>query len=444
MKAAIQKAVAGIWSGDMELMVSLNGIRVGTLSKDKNGGLHFSYTEQWMERLGARPISLSLPITKQKYSGDVVYNFFDNLLPDNPNIRNKIQARFNVGSGHAFDLLAEIGNDCVGAIQLSSKQPESINQLNYKVLSAQDIQKLLQGYKHTPLGMEIDDDDFRISIAGAQEKTALLKIGQHWTKPIGSTPTSHIMKLPMGELTQVGIDLTDSCENEFICLELAKAFGFNVANSEVLYFGDQKVLSVERFDRRYASDGSWLMRLPQEDFCQALGISSAQKYQSDGGPSITDCLNLLTASSNGKDRATFFKTQIFFWLIAAIDGHGKNFSVFLETENRYRMTPMYDVLSAFPVMSKKALQPQKIKMAMSLKGRNTQWKWSNIQPRHFVSTAEQVKYPVDKAISHYEYFIDNVESAIAKAEDKIPNNFPAYVAEAIFFGLRKQAAKKLL
>jgi serine/threonine-protein kinase HipA len=428
----------------MELLVSLNGVQVGTLAKDKNGGLHFSYTQQWMKRLGARPISLSLPITKQKYSGDVVYNFFDNLLPDNPNIRNKIQARFNVGSGHSFDLLAAIGKDCVGAIQLSSQQPESVNQLRYKVLSDQDVEKLLQGYKHTALGMESDDDDFRISIAGAQEKTALLKIGQQWTKPTGSTPTSHIMKLPMGELPQVGIDLTDSCENEFICLELARAFGFNVANSEVLYFGDQKVLSVERFDRKYASDGSWLMRLPQEDFCQAMGISSAQKYQSDGGPGITDCLNLLTASSNREDRSAFFKTQIFFWLIAAIDGHGKNFSVFLEPENTYRMTPLYDVLSAFPVMTKKALQPQKIKMAMSLKGKNTHWKWNDIQPRHFVSTAEYVKYPSVKAASHYEYFVDNVENAIAQVEGKIPNNFPAYVAEAIFSGLRKQAAKKLL
>ncbi|MDO6840779.1 type II toxin-antitoxin system HipA family toxin [Paraglaciecola chathamensis] len=432
----------------MELLVSLNGVKVGILVKDKSGGLHFSYTEQWMKRTGARPISLSLPITKQKYAGDLVYNFFDNLLPDNPNIRNKIQARFNVGSGHAFDLLAAIGKDCVGAIQLSSEQPESVNKLNYKMLSAQDVEKLLQGYKHTALGMEGDDDDFRISIAGAQEKTALLKIGQQWAKPIGATPTSHIMKLPMGELPQVGIDLTDSCENEFICLELARAFGFNVANSEVLYFGDQKVLGVERFDRKYASDGSWLMRLPQEDFCQAMGISSAQKYQSDGGPGITNCLNLLTASSNQKDRATFFKTQIFFWLIAAIDGHGKNFSVFLEPENTYRMTPLYDVLSAFPVMlksaSKKALQPQKIKMAMSLKGKNTHWKWSDIQPRHFVSTAEYVKYPVDNAKSHYEYFVDNVENAIAQVEGKIPNNFPLYVPEAIFSGLRKQAAKKLL
>lgn len=432
----------------MELNVSLNGIKVGVLSKDKNGGLHFSYNNDWMERGGARPISLSLPITKQHYSGDVVYNFFDNLLPDNPDIRNKIQTRFDVETGHSFDLLAAIGNDCVGAIQLSTDEPESVNQIKYTKLSEQEIEKLLQGYKHTPLGMDVNDEDFRISIAGAQEKTALLNIDGQWTKPIGTTPTSHILKLPMGVLPHVGIDLTDSCENEFICLELARAFGFDVANSQVLHFGVQKVLSVERFDRKYAADKSWLMRLPQEDFCQAMGVSSAKKYQADGGPSIADCLRLLGASSNTQDRESFFKTQILFWLLAAIDGHGKNFSVFLERDNKYKMTPLYDILSAYPPMSGKSgaknlLQPQKIKMAMSVKGQNTHYKWSRIQPRHFVSTAEQCKYPVEKAAQHYEYFADNVNNAIAVVEAKIPADFPEYVAEAIFAGLRKQSAKTL-
>jgi serine/threonine-protein kinase HipA len=251
------------------------------------------------------------------------------------------------------------------------------------------------------------------------------------------------MKLPIGELPKVGIDLSDSCENEFICLELARAFEFNVANSEVLHFGQQKVLSVERFDRRYSSDNTWIMRLPQEDFCQAMGISSAQKYQSDGGPSIKDCLTLLASSTNQHDRDTFFKTQIFFWLIAAIDGHGKNFSVFLEPNNHYRMTPLYDIISAFPLISKKGLQKQKIKMAMSLKGKNTHWKFDHMLPRHFLSTAEHVKYPVNKVKNHYEYFIDNVEPAIALVESKLPVSFPSYVAETIFSWLRNQAKKRM-
>lgn len=427
----------------MELIVSLNSFSVGRLIKDTNGGLYFSYAKEWMERPGARPISMSMPLTRQHYAGNVVYNFFDNLLPDNLEIRHKIQARFNVGTGHSFDLLAAIGNDCVGAIQLSSNAPAPVTELNYTLLNEQQIEQLLQGYKNTPLGMEVEDEDFRISIAGAQEKTAFLKIENDWAKPIGATPTSHIMKLPMGSLPHVGIDLTDSCENEFICLELARAFGLSVANTEVMYFGEQKVLSVERFDRKYSSDGSWLMRLPQEDFCQALGISSAQKYQADGGPDISDCLQLLTASSNNADRETFLKAQVFFWLIAAIDGHGKNFSLFLEADNNYRMTPLYDILSAYPVMSKKGLHPKKIKMAMSLKGKNIHWKWSGIQPRHFISTAEYLKYPSDKITQYYEYCIDNVENAIAQVEMKINKKFPGYVAESIFTGLRKQAKKTI-
>jgi len=117
--------------------------------------------------------------------------------------------------------------------------------------------------------------------------------------------------------------------------------------------------------------------------------------------------------------------------------------VFLEADNKYRMTPLYDILSAYPVMSKKALQPQKIKMAMSLKGKNTQYKWSRIQPRHFLSTAQHFKYPIEKAAQHYEYFMDNTENAIAQVEAKIPAGFPEYVVETIFAGIRKQATKTL-
>lgn len=427
----------------MELSVSLNGLLVGSLKKDKNGGLHFNYDTSWLTTSGARPISLSLPLSNKRYSGDLVYNFFDNLLPDNPVIRNKVQARFKVNSNSAFDLLAAIGNDCVGAIQLTSEVPCDVKKLTYEVIGESQIEKMLQGYKDAPLGMAPDSEDFRISIAGAQEKTALLNIDGQWCKPKGPTPTSHIIKLPIGELPYVGIDLTDSCENEFICMALAKAFGFEAANTEVVHFGEQKTLVVERFDRRYSADGSWLMRLPQEDFCQAMGLSSAQKYQADGGPGIEQCMALLQASSNEKDRDVFFKSQILFWLLAAIDGHGKNFSLFLKPGNNYQMTPLYDIMSAYPVMSKKGLQRQKIKMAMCLKGKNTQWKWERIQPRHFISTAQHIKYSPQVAKDSYESLIDNLESAIAQVELQVPAEFPLFIADSIFKGMRERAKKPL-
>ncbi|MCL1077055.1 type II toxin-antitoxin system HipA family toxin [Parashewanella spongiae] len=426
----------------MKLHVSLNDFVVGYLSKDKHGGLYFEYTSEWLSTAGARPISLSLPLTAQKYSGEIVYNFFDNLLPDNPAIRNKIQSRFQLSTNHAFDLLAAIGHDCVGAIQLSQHAPVSVKTMQYESLTETDIEQLLAGYREAPLGMLAEDTDFRISIAGAQEKTALLKIGDTWNKPIGSTPTSHILKLPMGELPHVNIDLSESCENEFVCLELARALGFEAARSEVVQFGSQRVLSVERFDRKYARDGSWLMRLPQEDFCQAMGMSSALKYQADGGPDIQACMKLLSASSCKEDRDTFFSSQILFWLLAGIDGHAKNFSVYLMPDNRYRMTPLYDILSAHPLMQKPGgLAKQKIKMAMSLKGKNTQWKWDKILPRHFLSTARQVGYSELAAKQTLERIADELETAIELVESKIPTQFPEHIAAAIFAGVRGRAKR---
>lgn len=430
-------------SGNVELITSFNGIEIGTLIKDKKGGLEFRYDEDWRNRNGSRPISLSMPLSSQVYFGDIVYNFFDNLLPDNIGIRNKIQSKFKVKSNHPFDLLAAIGKDCVGAIQLSHEKPTDVKALEYKKINSIEIESLLKNYQESPLGVSPELDDFRISLAGAQEKTALLKIGSGWAKPIGVTPTSHIIKMPIGILKHTGADLSESCENEYICLELAKAFGLKAANTEVKFFRSEKVLVVERFDRKYSSDNSWLMRLPQEDFCQAMGYSSAQKYESDGGPGIKNCIDLLSSSIEEKDQDDFFQAQIFFWLIAAIDGHAKNFSLFLEAGNRFRMTPLYDIISAYPLFEGKKLQKQKVKMAMSLKGKNTHWKWNQIQPRHFLSTAKQVKFSVKKSKVLYEELIDIHKKAIEIVENKVTTIIPEQVADAIFKGLKHQAKKRL-
>jgi len=132
-------------------------------------------------------------------------------------------------------------------------------------------------------------------------------------------------------VAQGQLDLSGSCENEWLCLNIMKAFGLPVPRSQIQYFGEIKVLIVERFDRRWSANRSWLIRLPQEDMCQALNIAPARKYENDGGPSILQIMSLLNGSSNAQaDRKQFFKAQVIFWLLCAIDGHGKNFSLFLE------------------------------------------------------------------------------------------------------------------
>jgi len=384
----------------------LNGIRVGALTRFPGGGMGFAYAQNWLESEGGRPISMSLPLRKEPYGGDDVYNFFDNLLPDSPAIRARVQARFQCATDRPFDLLESVGGDCVGAIQLlsSSDEPE-VKRIEAIPMQEEEIARLLRNYREAPLGMSPEVDDFRISMAGAQEKTALLRFKGQWCRPVGATPTSHIFKLPIGVIEDKGIDLADSCENEWLCHKIAIAFGLPAARSEISVFEDQKVLIVERFDRKWSQDGSWLMRLPTEDACQALGVSPQLKYESDGGPGMADIMDLLLGSETARaDRDLFFKTHIFFWLLAAIDGHAKNFSFFILPDGAFQLTPLYDVMTAYPVIAKGQLAVHKATLAMALHGKNRHYRLQWIQPRHWISTASNIKYSEELARRHLDGF----------------------------------------
>ncbi|STX51012.1 HipA protein, DNA binding regulator [Legionella busanensis] len=423
------------------LHVLMNGLLVGELVKTSNGALTFTYHRDWLAQPGARPISLSLPLIEQIYSDDLVYNFFDNLLPDNQQIRARIQARFQIPTNQPFDLLTSIGRECVGAIQLiAGPILEFEKKIKYKRLNDQKIAALLRNYQLNPLGMS--NDDFRISIAGAQEKMAFLYYKDHWCEPLQETPTTHIFKLPIGFIAHQQMDLSDSCENEWLCSLLAKAYGLPAADCEILYFEEIKVLSVKRFDRRLSSDKSWLMRLPQEDLCQALGVSYNLKYQSDGGPGIKDIMQLLLGSTNAiEDRDLFYRSQIFFWLIAGIDGHAKNFSLFIEPEGKYHLTPLYDILSAYPLIKKKQLQSQKIKMAMALKSKHNHYHWHTMQQIHFLETAKFVNYSVARAEHILHDMLAKTDTVIEVVAKNLPTSFPKNISEPIFEGLKKAKQK---
>jgi serine/threonine-protein kinase HipA len=427
------------------LNVLMNGYSVGYLHKSPSGSMSFRYDKEWLLTESTRPISLSLPLTNKNYEDERVYNFFDNLLPDNKNIRSKIQSRFKISTNQPFDLLRAIGADCVGAIQICENQQPipDIKIITAKPLFSADIAKILTGYQHTPLGIMMDVDDFRISIAGAQEKTALLLHNEQWCRPAGTTPTSHIFKLPIGFISHSNLDLQDSCENEWLCLEISKAFGLPTANAQIQVFDGVKVLVVERFDRRWSGDKSWLMRLPQEDFCQALGVSSNLKYQADGGPGIVEIMKLLMGAKNAEaDREQFFRSQVLFWLLGAIDGHAKNFSIYIEAGGSYRLTPLYDVISAYPLIENKSLSAQKVKMAMALKGTSgNHYLWSKIQPRHFLATARAIDFSETKATKIVQEMLEKAMMVAQEVSAKLPSEFLQHISTPILQGMVKLAKK---
>ena len=288
------------------------------------------------------------------------------------------------------------------------------------------------------------DDEFRISLAGTQEKTALLFHQGKWNIPYGSTPSTHIFKLPLGVIGRGQIDLSTSVENEWLCSKILAAYGIRCAETEISQFEDEKALIVKRFDRRLSSDESWWQRLPQEDMCQAAGISPDMKYESEGGPGILRIMKLLLGSRTSlNDRIEFFKTQILFWMLAAIDGHAKNFSVFIEPEGRFSLTPAYDVLSAYPVMGhgSSKLPPEKVRMAMAVHGKNRHYRWQSICPRHWIRTAELSSLDNNMAREIITELADNTNEVIDTVCVRLPADFPEEVAKSIFNGLRKSSER---
>ncbi|WP_436127673.1 type II toxin-antitoxin system HipA family toxin [Acidovorax sp. LjRoot117] len=439
------KRALGLW---------MNGAFVGTWSLAPNAPDMLQYDPTWASSEQGRALSLSLPFTpgNAPHRGDKVRAYFENLLPDSKDIRERVARRYRMGSTDAFDLLSEIGRDCVGALEIlpDGQASAGITPLQAEPLSDAQVAEVLRGTT-TPntLGLASSDDDFRISIAGAQEKTALLHHNGQWHLPRGSTPTTHILKLPLGLIGGMKIDMRDSVENEWLCSLVLREFGLPVAACAPVQFEDMTALSVERFDRAWWDSPTGdrrLVRLPQEDLCQATGTPPGAKYEADGGPGMVRILDVLEGSmAREQDRRTFFQAQVLFWMLCATDGHAKNFSLFLRPAGRYQLTPLYDVLSAYPVLGEGPgkISPFKAKMAMAVRSKNTHWKMRDILRRHWLALGTRHGIVSDDG-RQVQFILDDLVArtpgVVGAVRAKLPADFPEQMADSIFSGLQNAAS----
>lgn len=419
------------------LNVFLNNRHVGRLSRQSSGAIDFAYDPDWLAWEHAIPVSLSLPLRETRYLGDRVTAVFENLLPDSKAIRTRVAERVGAKGTDAFSLLSEIGRDCVGALQFTAVDdlPPPTTAIEGICVSEDEIAAIVANLARAPLGLD-KGNDFRISLAGAQEKTALLRHEGKWLKPTGTTPTTHLLKPQIGELHN-GIDLSNSVENEYYCLQLMKAFALSANETEIATFGATKVLVVTRFDRRRTRDGR-LLRLPQEDACQALSIPPTNKYEGEGGPGITQIANLLAGSDDPlADRLAFFKAQLLFWLIGATDGHAKNFSIFLAPGGRFRMTPFYDVLTAQPSLDANQIRRNQFKLAMAL-GNSRKYRIFDIHGRHFVETGRAAGLSVQLIGQAITEIREAFDDAFLNVERLLPRHFPEVIHAAVQAGARER------
>lgn len=405
------------------LNVFLNSRHVGELRRETTGAIDFQYGRDWLDWRGTFPVSLSLPLREDRYIGAPVINVFDNLLPDSDVIRKRVAERVGADGTDAFSLLTALGHDCVGALQFlpDGIDPGPAGDANGKQVSDDEVADIIRNLAASPLGVG-EDEDFRISIAGAQEKTALLRKDGRWFKPAGTSATTHILKPQIGQLPN-GVDLSNSVENEYLCLKLLEAFGVSAAQVEIADFGERRTLIVERFDRLWTKDGR-LLRLPQEDTCQALSIPPTKKYQSDGGPGMREIINLLKGSDTPEaDIATFMRANIIFWLMGATDGHAKNFSIFISPGGRFRMTPLYDVLTAQPSLDDGQISRRKFKLAMSV-GANRHYAIHDIVPRHFLQTAGMAGVGAQAMKAIFEDIATHAERQAEAVIAALPQDYP--------------------
>lgn len=416
------------------LRVYQNNRLVGHLTKEASGAIAFRYDAAWLALETAFPVSLSLPLREDAWRGAPVVAVFENLLPDSDALRRRVAEKVGAAGSDAYSLLAAIGRDCVGALQFiagESEQPGESDALGGEPLDDDAIARLLGNLAQAPLGLS-RDDDFRISVAGAQEKTALLRMDGRWYKPHGTTPTTHIFKTPIGRLPN-GIDLTHSVENEFYCLRLLAALGLRTNAAEIVTFGETKALVVERFDRVW--NGGRLIRLPQEDCCQALGVPPGRKYQQEGGPGLVEIADLLKGSDTpAGDHRTLFQAQLVFWLIGATDGHAKNFSIFLHPRGGYQLTPLYDVLTAQPSLAAHQIDRRQMTLAMSV-GDNRHYRFDEIVPRHFFQTADRAGLPKALVRTALEDIAARMDGAITTVEAGLPAGFPEAIHAAVKDGM---------
>lgn len=425
----------------------MNGERVGTWLVDR-ASHSFRYAPSWLDSPHRRSLSLSLPISGAlEIKGLAVKHYFDNLLPDNERIRSRLRRRFGLKSSQVFDLLQAVGRDCVGAVQLlpDGTGPEGWNRIEAEPLSEAQIVELLQAVPSDTAPASMHDDDlFRISIAGAQEKTALTRWKGKWCRPHGATPTTHIIKLPLGMIGgSKRVDASDSVQNEWLCAQIIAALGLPVAPTTMATFGDQTVLVVERFDRAWMDGDTWIARLPQEDFCQAFGVGPEQKYEQHGGPGMQKCLQLLQGSADRNDTLLFLLTQLAFALMAATDGHAKNFSLHLDRGDAYRMTPLYDVLSMWPYFGAGAHQftQRKAGLAMAVRSKNAHHLLHTIQARHWRQLA--ARHGGERVWTAMTELAASVEGALAKVERRLTKDFPARTWEYISNGMQREATRFL-
>jgi serine/threonine-protein kinase HipA len=320
------------------LDVYLAGTHVGKLYRPGSGRLAFEYDSAVAdESAGALLLSASLPVQTGRFQNSATRPFFEGLLPEGA-VREQVARERGVSVGNAFGLLAEIGAECAGAVVLvpEGQEPAATDTSAVRWLSDEELAEALANLPAHPLG---GGADVRVSLGGVQEKLIVTRAPSgRFGQPLGGAPSTHIIKPSVAPWT-------DIAANEAFCLRVARCCGLATATCETVEIGDTSCLVVERFDRTLTDDLR-IVRIHQEDFCQALGVLPASKYEGEGGPSIADIVAALRqiSAAPAADVNALLRAVGLNFLVGNSDAHGKNFALLYDDVAGPRLSPLYDIV----------------------------------------------------------------------------------------------------
>jgi serine/threonine-protein kinase HipA len=350
-----------------ELVVLLQGRVAGVLRRSASASHLLIYDAAWRDDPEAFPLSLSLPLAGREHKGAAVTYYLRGLLPDSEPRLNSIAHQYGVSADDPFALLANIGEDCPGAVQFA--RPERVPDLvgdgpqSIEWLSDHDVAKLLRelANENARTGPAVSTGQF--SLPGALAKTALTwdESKSRWGRPTGRSATTHILKPPLPSVPFHN-------EIEHLSLELARHVGCPAAASAILRVEDQSAISVERYDRE--RQGETVVRIHQEDLSQALGANPRLKYVTEGAHGIAEAVGLLRDhSARSDDVYAFLRAIAFNWVIAGTDAHVRNYSVMIRRRGNVSLAPLYDLASA--LLLKTRTRTEELPFAMSVAGQRT-------------------------------------------------------------------------
>jgi serine/threonine-protein kinase HipA len=426
-----------------ELIVILDGEPVATLTQE-GGRTRLVYEDGWLAGEAPYPLSLSMPLTLQSHPPGRVDPFLWGLLPDNEHVIQRWARKFGVSAGNGFALIGHVGEDCAGAAQFV--RPERLDALadgrdeGIEWLTEDEVAARMRALRDDAAAGRTSRDRGQFSLAGAQPKTAFYRDGDRWGVPTGRIPTTHILKPTTAKFD-------GHSENEHLCMATASSLGLLTAESEVSRFGDVSVIVVKRFDRQ-ALDGE-MVRIHQEDTCQALSVHPSRKYQNDGGPGAREIAALLRtnvyqppdAGADVGDVAEndvwrFVDALLFNWLIGGTDAHAKNYSLLIGSGGLVRMAPLYDLASIFAYPD---LDRGRAKLAMKVADK---YRLEDIRLRHWEKFASELQLEPDAVIERARWLADALPDGMAETADQMRGEGIDHpVLDEILAGVRSQTAK---